>query len=278
MQIFSRNITKNKITSFTSDIISGLQRVYALRSSYNIAAVNMSIGGGGVTSNCDAAQSATKTAIDNLRSVNIATIIASGNDSYINGISIPACISTAISVGSVRDGGSDVTTGSIDTVSSFSNSASFLTLLAPGETIYSSVPGGGYGYKDGTSMATPHVAGAWAVMKQSMGSGATVQQILDRLNSTGVSITDSRNNITKNRIRLDAAIYVGGNPSLSSYNANWGSNGGTGSFNLQSLLQAGVGMRSAVIRGLRLQVTAQEMERLLTRSRQIKRPVRAPEQ
>ncbi len=232
VQVFSNNTTKNKIASFTSDIILGLQRVYALRSSYNIAAVNMSIGSGGTTANCDAAQSATKAAIDNLRSVNIATVIASGNEYYIDGIDSPACISSAISVGSVRDGGSDVTTGAVDTVSDFSNSASFLTLLAPGETIRSSVPGGGYANKDGTSMATPHVAGAWAIMKQSMGSGATVQQVLDRLNSTGVSITDSRNGITKKRIKVDTAIYVGGNPSLSSYNANWGGNGGNGSFNL----------------------------------------------
>ena len=38
-------------------------------------------------------------------------------------------------------------------------------LAAPGESIYSTVPVGSYGYKTGTSMATPHVSGAAALVK-----------------------------------------------------------------------------------------------------------------
>ena len=37
-------------------------------------------------------------------------------------------------------------------------------LGAPGVSIYSTTPGGGYGYKSGTSMATPHVSGAAALI------------------------------------------------------------------------------------------------------------------
>jgi len=39
-------------------------------------------------------------------------------------------------------------------------------IMAPGESIYSSVPGGSYGFMDGTSMAGPHVAGVVALMRQ----------------------------------------------------------------------------------------------------------------
>jgi hypothetical protein len=192
------------VRTYNSDQIKGLERVYALRNAYTIDAVNMSLGGGQYTANCDAAQSARKAAIDNLRSANIATIIASGNDGFTGSMGAPACISTAISVGSTQDGSS----GTADTVSSFSNSASFLSILAPGQTITSAVPGGGYGGANGTSMATPHVAGAWAVVRSKYPND-TVQQTLDRLVSTGLPVTDTRNSITKNRIRLDHAV---GNP------------------------------------------------------------------
>ncbi|HLM61512.1 MAG TPA: choice-of-anchor Q domain-containing protein, partial [Pyrinomonadaceae bacterium] len=92
-----------------------------------------------------------------------------------------------------------------DTVSSYSNSASFLSLLAPGRWINSSVPGGAYANFSGTSMAAPHVAGAWAILRQ-RNPNKTVTEILNALTSTGVSVTDTRNNITKKRIKLDQAV------------------------------------------------------------------------
>ncbi len=66
------------VLSYRSDQIKGLERVYALRSAYNIAAANMSLGGGAYTSQaaCDAANSSTKAAIDLLRSAGIATVIS----------------------------------------------------------------------------------------------------------------------------------------------------------------------------------------------------------
>lgn len=87
------------------DLIAGLERVQQLSQTYNISAVNLSIGDGQRnTAFCDAAEQSTKAVIDVLRSYGIATVVASGNEAYTNGISSPACISSAVSVGSTQDG------------------------------------------------------------------------------------------------------------------------------------------------------------------------------
>jgi subtilisin family serine protease len=185
-----------------SDILSGLQRVHALRNDFNIAAVNLSLGGDAVGANCDETEMAFKAAIDSLRSVGIATIVASGNAGSNGGISSPACISTAVSVGSSGDGSNGST---VNAISSFSNSASFLNLLAPGEWINSSVPGGTFTMFRGTSQAAPHVTGAWAALK-SKTPGASVPQVLAALSESGLPINDARNQISRQRIRVDAAV------------------------------------------------------------------------
>ena len=124
-------------------------------------------------------------------------MVASGNEYYTNAVSSPACVANAVAVGSTNDS---------DLVSSLSNSSNLVDLLAPGEYITSSVPGGGYESWRGTSMAAPHVAGAWAVLRQRYPT-ASVSQILGYLQTTGVLITDSKNGITKPRIQVDAAAW-----------------------------------------------------------------------
>ena len=186
------------VGAFTSDIMAGLQRVYNRRAAHNFTAANLSLGGQTFASNCD--NDPLKPIIDSLRAAKIATVIASGNDGSTGEISSPACISTAVSVGSTGDGSGDTP---LDNVSSFSNHATFLSLLAPGDLITSSVPGGGFDSFRGTSMATPHVAGAFAILKQASPT-ATVSQILGALQSTGASVT--RNSITKPRIRILNAL------------------------------------------------------------------------
>jgi subtilisin len=198
IQVFSKFTGSNCIgagedpcaLSYTSDQIKGLDQVFSLRGSFSIASVNMSLGGGKSTTNCDG--DSRKPSIDNLRSVGIATAIASGNNGFTDGVSFPACISTAITVGC---------TTTSDTVCSFSNSSPLVELLAPGLNITSSVPGGGFAVKSGTSMSTPHVAGAWAVLKQVI-PVASVASVLSALQASGKPITDPRNLVTKPRIRV----------------------------------------------------------------------------
>ena len=201
--------------SYDSARINALQRVYALRSTYNIAAVNMSIGGQRyyTQSTCDSTNGSEKAIIDLLRSVGIATVISSGNDGFTDSASAPGCISSAVIVGATFDAAGYLNNGdgwyggtsSIDEVAYFSNSAGFLDLLAPGADIFSSVPGGNYESMWGTSQATPHVAGCWAILKQAR-PAATVDQIEQALKSTGVPVQDWRNFSIKPRIDCKAAL------------------------------------------------------------------------
>jgi subtilisin family serine protease len=181
------------VLSFVSEMISGLERVFELRNTFNIAAVNMSIGGGAFSSPCD--DDSRKPAIDNLRSVGIIMVIASGNGGSTTGISSPACISTAVSVGA---------TDSSDAVAYFSNCADILDVYAPGVSINSSITGGEFGVKSGTSMAAPHMAGAWALIR-SKTAQASVDDILSAFVNAGVFIADSFCP-TKPRIQVDSTL------------------------------------------------------------------------
>ena len=190
------------VKSHTSDWIAGLERVLELNAGFDIAAVNMSFGGEVFSEECDAEFPAAKAALDRVRMAGIAPIVASGNDSSATGINAPACISSAISVGSTGDG-SDETTP--DEVSGFSNSSPLLDLLAPGSSITTSTLENEFSPYKGTSLAVPHVAGAWAVLK-SKAPDASVAAILTILNNTGIPIADPRNDLIRPRIQVDVAL------------------------------------------------------------------------
>lgn len=186
------------VVAYTSDMIAGLDYVAQLTSSMQIASANLSLAGGSWSSStlCDQQNRSTKTAVDQLRSDGVVTVAAAGNDGYTNALGAPACISTVVSVGA--------TSGS-DTVASWSDSASMLSLLAPGVSIESATLGGGYRIASGTSMATPHVAGSFATLLSGAPS-ATVDQMISALQVTGVPVTDSKSGITTPRIQVDAAL------------------------------------------------------------------------
>ena len=181
---------------FTSDIVAGLEWVYSVAPAHHVASVNMSLGEGQFFNNCDAEPY--KPAIDLLRSIGVASVVAAGNDGYTSSMMSPACVSTAVSVGA---------TDKYDYVTWFSNVASFLSLFAPGDEIVSSVPGGDFQSVSGTSMASPHVAGAFALLKQAL-PGASVTTLLNALRTTGHPITDIRDGgtVTVPRVAVFEAL------------------------------------------------------------------------
>lgn len=205
IQVFS-NFDNQVALSWSSDQLRALDWLYTISTqnpNLNIVSANMSLGGGKYDSVCDEVIPPYTQAVNKLRSVNIATVIASGNASYSDGFAYPACISSAISTGSTRIRESETPP---DAVSTFSNSASFLDLLAPGQSVRSSRFGGGYTTGSGTSFAAPHVTGAWALIREAH-PGASVEEVLHRLATTGVLVTDSKNGLQKPRIQVDQALY-----------------------------------------------------------------------
>jgi hypothetical protein len=103
-----------------------------------------------------------------------------------------------------------------DRIASFSNwGAQHVDLAAPGVDIYSTVPGGGYALFSGTSMATPHVAGAAALIWSAF-PNLTAAQVKARLmnsvdpighigaNAGFPTVTNGRLNV-RNALLADAA-------------------------------------------------------------------------
>lgn len=191
------------VQSYTSDQVKALDYLLTRAGPNNagrVAAANLSLSFPEVFAGaCDnlSGMGAMTQAIDDLRAIGVATIVASGNDGSQTGLAAPSCISSAVSVGSTLD--------TVDVVSGFSNRSELLSLMAPGSNIVSSIPGGGFAEKSGTSMATPHVAGAWALMKQ-IAPGASVSTILNALRTTGTPVSDSSRSYP--RILLDQAALA----------------------------------------------------------------------
>jgi hypothetical protein len=184
------------VGAFDSDVIAGLNRVYALRNSFNIGAALVALGSGSFTSSCDASVPDYKTAIDQLRGVNIPTVISSGNGSSATAMEAPACVSTAVSVGATTKN---------DQLATYTNRNAQLSLVAPGTAIYSPEPGGAFSFFTGTSMAAAHVAGAWTLMRQRTPS-ASVSSILTAFRNTGEPVADPIRGGTLPRIDVAAAL------------------------------------------------------------------------
>jgi subtilisin family serine protease len=191
-------------SAYDSDIVEGINWAIAHQSEYNIMSINISVGNSQrYTSPC-LRNNPYKVPIAQAKAAGILTVVSSGNEGYLDGIAQPACTPDAISVGAVYDDdvGSKVydncedTSTAPDLVACFSNSADFLTLLAPGVKITAA------GYANyGTSFAAPHVAGAIAVLRSAFPE-ETIDQTLSRLVENGVQVMDHRNGIVTPRLSL----------------------------------------------------------------------------
>jgi subtilisin family serine protease len=218
------------------DLVGASDWAVTHRDDFGIRVISMSLGAGGFTSvgSCEASSTGLRDAVDAATAAGLVVLAASGNDGLCDRISRPACIGNAISVGAVYD--ADVgtsgfcvsanacdsephpvcamdgrracfdTTTNEDQVTCYSNSATFLDVLAPSNCALTAAAGGGnndcFG---GTSSATPFAAGVAASLIEADG-GLDNTGLRDLLVDTGVVVRDAKSGLDTPRIDATAAL------------------------------------------------------------------------
>jgi len=182
------------IGAYTSDIIAGLERVFELRNNFDIAAANLSLGSSELFSgSCDDQPEAD--AIAMLKSAGIAVVAATGNSANTSQMQSPACISDVIAVAASNNEADSPWEGN--------NISNQLDLFAPGINISSSTLNNAFASGTGTSFATPHVAGALAVMRNADPS-LSVDASEQLLKSVGTQLT--QHTVTRRFLSLSEVL------------------------------------------------------------------------
>jgi len=175
VKLWAVRVLDNNGSGTWSSVICGIDFVTSKAPANGgpIKVANMSLSGGGTSdNNCGKTNAdAMHKAICRAKDAGVTIVVAAGNDGKDAANSVPAAYNDAvITVSALADsdgkgGGTGGATGygADDTFASFSNYGAAVDIGAPGVNINSTWMGGGYKAISGTSMASPHVAGAAAL-------------------------------------------------------------------------------------------------------------------
>ncbi|MCX9009585.1 MAG: S8 family serine peptidase [Candidatus Methanoperedens sp.] len=222
VSLFGVKVLNAQGWGYLSDVISGIE--WSVDNGADV--ISMSLGAGSyTTSNCDADYPALTVAINNAVNAGVVVVAAAGNDG--SSISMPACIQNAIAAGAVD---------STDTAAGFSGRGAAMAdhgIVAPGVGITSLYYlTNGYSVMSGTSMATPHVSGAVAlILHAAKENGSTLlpSQIKNILEAASLDLgTPGKDDIYgAGRINVFAAVApsVAANPTI--YQATGAARNGT---------------------------------------------------
>lgn len=199
-------------SGYMSWIVAGIDYVTANASTIDVA--NMSLG-------CECSSAAMDAAIKESVAAGVTYAVAAGNSAKDASTFSPAKHPDVITVSALADfdgepggfGTPTCRTDQDDTLANFSNYGDKVEVTAPGVCILSTVPGGGYDTYSGTSMASPHVAGAAALLAS---SGATdPSTIRSTLISTGNTLDWTDEVDGTEEPRIDVANSTVFNPTMS---------------------------------------------------------------
>lgn len=189
-KLFAVKVLNKNGSGTWSSVICGIDWVTSNATALGIKVANMSLGGGGTSdNNCGNTNSdAFHKAICKSVAAGVTYVVAAGNSGTSTASFVPAAYDDAvITVSALADSdglpgglGSTTSYGADDTFATFSNFGSAVDLGAPGVAILSTWKGGSYNTISGTSMASPHVAGAAALYLKSnpLASWTTVRDAL----------------------------------------------------------------------------------------------------
>jgi subtilisin len=209
-RLWAVRVLNNAGSGSWSSVICGVDWVTANAGTIEVA--NMSLGGSGSDTGCN--DDGLHEAICNSVAAGVTYAVAAGNESDDSASHVPAAYDEVITVSALADfngksgGGAAPTCRSDedDTFANFSNFGADVDLIAPGVCINSTWKGGGYNTISGTSMASPHVAGAAALYKAGSpgASPAQVKTALENAGNLDWSNGDDPDGIKEKLVNVDA--------------------------------------------------------------------------